>query len=210
MQSVGKQIADTISTASKAGTDVPAMNAVAQTAAEKSTNAAGTSAVMEVTQSSPATPGNITTSRNLELTPSEGKAIFKAELARLQAEGKIPRQNWFMKTFFPQFRFRGEYAVQVDGLRQAGFDTLDAANQYAANRGRQVVGGFTSGEESWVFMSAALEASVSGIGQTTPGQTMRWVLLHELGHQLKAIGGGGCAGGASGEMCADSFAKKRF
>jgi hypothetical protein len=152
---------------------------------------------------------------NLDLTPEQAEAIFKGELGKLQAEGVVPKQNWLAEKVSPQFEFRPEYAHDNNGpltgaseWKYRKHQSLEVVQRSAYENSKQLISGQTnaSGTKSRIFMSAASSGSIRGIGSATPQQMMRYVLLHELGHQSRSIGGGG----SSAEAGAAAFAKKRF
>jgi hypothetical protein len=106
-----------------------------------------------------------------------------------------------MGDLFPNFVFKPVYAVGCPDNSVHKFNTLREAQIDAArDPDRKIIGGFTWGNYSEIYLTAAAEAEIPGLKSTSREQTMRFVIMHEWGHQGQ---GGGCA--ANDEVCADNF-----
>jgi RHS repeat-associated protein len=183
-----------------------AVDAVADMAGSYVGNAAGSYAVSYLYSSATSTygSGSIGIKAGTQLDAAAALAVFSQQLQQLQAEGKIPTQNWFMQRFFPDFTFEAGFGVLGPDQSVRVYDSLDAARAAASQIGGIVIGGVTTGNSSMIFITAASDAVIPGVGNTDQNQTMRFVLLHEYGHQPQ---GGDCG---ADEGCADSFARRRF
>ncbi|NHQ90521.1 RHS repeat domain-containing protein [Janthinobacterium lividum] len=138
-----------------------------------------------------------------QLNGADGKALFDSRISQLEADGTLPKQNYFMRMFFPNFTFFETYGVLLDN-RVRQFLSLDAAQQFSIKTGGIVVGGATTDNFSRIYLTATSKAIIPGLGRTDSAETMDFVIMHEFGHQGQ---GGGCIGN---EKCADDYALKKL
>ncbi|TWB77691.1 hypothetical protein FBZ87_103510 [Nitrospirillum amazonense] len=139
-------------------------------------------------------------------SPKEAERIFNEQIRDLREKGILPTQNKIMGNLFPDFVFQPVYAVLYLDDSVHKFATLKEAQRDAAKypEERRIVGGNTNGNRSEIYMTAAGESEIPGLGSTSREQTMRFVIMHEWGHHSQ---GGGCTSPDANEreICADDF-----
>ncbi|MBB6250467.1 hypothetical protein [Nitrospirillum iridis] len=138
------------------------------------------------------------------LSPAKAKELFSNELKKLQDEGLLPTQEFLMGKILPDFEFVPQFGSLRPHDRAVPFPTLKEAQKDADNFNGIIVGGYTQGNYSQIFRTAAAPTYIPGLGRTTPQQTMRFAILHEWAHQQQ---GGRCG---ENECCADSYALKHM
>jgi hypothetical protein len=149
--------------------------------------------------------GEVAPNPKTTLNPEQAAAAFRAELAKLQAEGKLPTQNWFMGKFFPNFTFVAGYGVLLDGsIRTSVYATFEDARDASVRFGGSILMAQTKGDTTIVYLLAASGGVIPEIGNVSPMEMMRFVILHEAGHHAQFSS---CD---SNEACADRFARARF
>ncbi|TWB44290.1 hypothetical protein [Nitrospirillum pindoramense] len=134
------------------------------------------------------------------LPPAKAKELFNSEYKKLQDEGLLSTQGFIEGKILPNFEFVPQFGSLRPGDRALPFSTLKAAKKDADKYNGKIVGGYTEGNYSQIFLTAAAPTYIPGLGYTTPQQTMRFAILHEWGHQQQ---GGQCR---DSECCADSYA----
>jgi len=142
--------------------------------------------------------GTITiTSRGLD--PMAAREFYVQTLFNLRSEGAIPERASLWRD---NFSFKASYGYTTSEGRHAGAPTYTAAWSLAMLNGGQVIGGFTIGNHSTIYRSAAHYSYIPSLGRdaVAPEATMRWIILHEYGHQLYG----------KGEEAADAFALRNF
>lgn len=162
--------------------------------------AAGDAVAAKQATESPA--GNIQTDKK-GLDVDAARDLYNEQLAALRNEGIIPQRTFFERLFgTDKFSFVASYATLTDTQAVHHYPSLETAE---AGEGA-IVPGLTRGGASRIFMSAAYYSRIPdlGPGLVSPASTMRWVLLHEYGHQL--YGGGR----EIHEVLADKFARENF
>ncbi|MEA1676532.1 hypothetical protein [Nitrospirillum sp. BR 11163] len=138
------------------------------------------------------------------LSPGKAKEIFNQEYKKLQDEGLLPTQGFLEDKILPNFELVPQFGSLRPEDRALPFSTLKEAKKDADEHNGKIVGGYTKGNYSQIFRTAAAPTYIPGLGKTTPEQTMRFTILHEWGHQQQ---GGQCK---NNECCADSYALKHM
>ncbi|MDZ5647792.1 hypothetical protein [Nitrospirillum sp. BR 11828] len=136
------------------------------------------------------------------LQPVKAQELFNKEYKKLQDEGLLPTQGFMAGKILPNFEFVPQFGSLRPGDRALPFPTLKEAQKDADEHNGIIVGGYTKGNHSQIFRTAAAPTYIPGFGKSTPEQTMRFAILHEWGHQQQ---GGQCK---EDECCADSYALK--
>ncbi len=83
-----------------------------------------------------------------QLGQAAALSTFNDQVALLQAERKIPTQNWFMRIFAPDFTFEAKYGVLLSNNRIVLYDSLDAAIVGAGNLGGKLLAGVTQATQA--------------------------------------------------------------
>ncbi|MEA1674480.1 hypothetical protein [Nitrospirillum sp. BR 11163] len=145
------------------------------------------------------------------LQPAAARVLYDKVLAGLREEGLVPKESLYNEIFHQTYTFAPSYAAIGDGMKNPQeLGTFDAAKFAASQlKGGRVAGGLTDPETntSTIYMSAAASGNIAGLQNLTREQMMRFVILHELGHQNQ---GGHCGvktdDNPGAECCADDFA----